>query len=199
MISTVDETGVTSTLAGLWRSLSVSAWISAGMVAEKSKVCFLTGSNEIIFLTSWINPISSIRSASSRTKISTWAKSTKPCPTKSLSRPGVATSMSIPRRSSSIWGFAETPPKMTAHLTEVREPYSLKFSAICRASSLVGVRIRERITLFEYFFSDGFIRFCIMGSANAAVFPVPVWAQPSTSRPASTWGMAFSWIGEGLT
>ncbi len=50
MISTVDETGVTSTLAGLWRSLSVSAWISAGMVAEKSKVCFLTGSNEMIFL-----------------------------------------------------------------------------------------------------------------------------------------------------
>ena len=32
---------------------------------------FLTGSNEMIFFTSWINPISSIRSASSRTKIST--------------------------------------------------------------------------------------------------------------------------------
>ena len=36
-----------------------------------------------------------------------------------------------------------------------------------------------------------------IGSTKAAVLPVPVWAQPTTSRPASTRGMACSWIGVG--
>ena len=36
-----------------------------------------------------------------------------------------------------------------------------------------------------------------MGAAKAQVLPVPVWAQPSTSRPASAGGIAFSWMGEG--
>lgn len=35
------------------------------------------------------------------------------------------------------------------------------------------------------------------GSANAAVLPVPVWAWPSTSRPASSAGMVAAWIGDG--
>ncbi len=34
-----------------------------------------------------------------------------------------------------------------------------------------------------------------VGSANAAVLPVPVWAQPIRSRPAITGGIACSWIG----
>src|SRR5262245_9296032 len=37
-----------------------------------------------------------------------------------------------------------------------------------------------------------------MGSAKAAVFPVPVCAMPTTSRPASTCGMVCAWIGVGL-
>ena len=36
-----------------------------------------------------------------------------------------------------------------------------------------------------------------IGSAKAAVLPVPVWAWPSTSRPASSGGMVAAWIGEG--
>ncbi len=36
-----------------------------------------------------------------------------------------------------------------------------------------------------------------MGSTNAAVLPVPVGAQASTSRPASTWGMTSAWMGVG--
>jgi hypothetical protein len=35
------------------------------------------------------------------------------------------------------------------------------------------------------------------GSANAAVFPVPVAARPITSRPASSGGMACTWMGVG--
>jgi hypothetical protein len=38
-----------------------------------------------------------------------------------------------------------------------------------------------------------------MGSANAAVLPVPVWAPAMRSRPDSTTGMACSWIGVGFS
>ena len=38
-----------------------------------------------------------------------------------------------------------------------------------------------------------------MGSAKAAVLPVPVWAQPIKSRPSSTGGMAELWMGEGVS
>ena len=34
-----------------------------------------------------------------------------------------------------------------------------------------------------------------MGSAKAAVLPVPVWADPITSRPWRTSGMACCWMG----
>ena len=41
-------------------------------------------------------------------------------------------------------------------------------------------------------------RRCRIGSAKAAVLPVPVWAMPSRSRPSSTAGMAWAWIGVGV-
>ena len=37
-----------------------------------------------------------------------------------------------------------------------------------------------------------------MGSAKAAVLPVPVCAMPTTSRAASTCGMVWAWIGVGV-
>jgi len=40
-------------------------------------------------------------------------------------------------------------------------------------------------------------RCCSIGNAKAAVLPVPVWATPSRSRPASRCGMAVVWIGVG--
>ena len=40
-------------------------------------------------------------------------------------------------------------------------------------------------------------RRCRIGRAKAAVLPVPVWAMPCTSRPASADGMAWVWIGVG--
>ena len=39
---------------------------------------------------------------------------------------------------------------------------------------------------------------CSIGSANAAVLPVPVWAIPRMSRPWSRTGMARAWIGVGV-
>ena len=37
------------------------------------------------------------------------------------------------------------------------------------------------------------------GTANAAVLPVPVWAQPSTSRPPRAEGIVRAWIGVGVS
>jgi hypothetical protein len=42
-------------------------------------------------------------------------------------------------------------------------------------------------------------RRCMIGNANAAVLPVPVWAMPSPSRAARTTGMALAWIGVGVS
>ncbi len=39
--------------------------------------------------------------------------------------------------------------------------------------------------------------FVRMGSVNAAVLPVPVWAMPMRSCPAMIGGMAADWIGVG--
>ena len=38
-----------------------------------------------------------------------------------------------------------------------------------------------------------------IGSAKAAVLPVPVWAWPITSTPESTAGMIAAWMGEGCS
>ena len=40
-------------------------------------------------------------------------------------------------------------------------------------------------------------RCCRIGSAKAAVLPVPVWAMPRTSRPCSSAGMVRAWMGVG--
>ena len=42
-------------------------------------------------------------------------------------------------------------------------------------------------------------RWLRIGSAKAAVLPVPVWAMPMRSRPASRSGMVWAWIGVGVT
>jgi len=42
-------------------------------------------------------------------------------------------------------------------------------------------------------------RFSMIGRANAAVLPVPVWAMPTTSRPPRRTGMVAAWIAEGVS
>ena len=76
MRSTVLDTGSTLTKAGSRRMPAASCSISAGMVALNIRVCRRTGSLAMTRLTSWTKPMSSIRSASSRTKISTPDRST---------------------------------------------------------------------------------------------------------------------------
>src|SRR5205814_1017775 len=66
-----------------------------------------------------------------------------------------------------------------------REHQRRALAATCAASSRVGVSTSARGRR-----PDCVASFCKIGSTNAAVLPVPVCAPASTSRPASTPGMA---------
>ena len=187
MASTVVAGGVTITLAGRCRSESASCSISAGMVALNKRFCRFAGSCAITRRTSCTKPMSSMRSASSSTNTSSCASFTYPCPIRSFRRPGVAVSTSTPRCSAATCGACPTPPKITVCARGRYLPYRAKLSSICSASSRVGVRMSARMGRPGA--RDAASR-CKMGSANAAVLPVPVCAQPSRSRPASTGPMA---------
>ena len=63
--------------------------------------------------------MSSIRSASSSTRIWTCDRFVVRCSTWSSNRPGVATSSSQPLRSAAICGFMSTPPNTTAQRSGV--------------------------------------------------------------------------------
>ncbi|MCY1434207.1 hypothetical protein D9M71_502610 [compost metagenome] len=119
MRSTVVFGGVTSMRSGSCSSLLARSTMSFEKVAENSRFWRLGGSLARTFFTSWMKPMSSIRSASSSTRISTWERSTLPWPARSSRRPGQATSRSTPLDRACTWGFMPTPPKMQA-LTSFR-------------------------------------------------------------------------------
>ncbi len=168
------------------------------MVAENNKICFCLGHKLSICFISSINPISSMRSASSSTKISTWLKSTISCLCKSISLPGVATKISTPLVRTSIWGSMDVPPKITVALKLVCLPYALKLFPICKANSLVGLTMSALIFLPPLGASCFSNNNCNMGNANAAVFPVPVCAEVITSFFARTNGMVFCCTSVGM-
>jgi hypothetical protein len=87
-------------------------------------------------------------------------------------------------------------------------PYVARESPIWMASSLVGVSTRHRILLGQWPwwaweaspFGAGCFELCrrsSIGREKAAVFPVPVWAQPTISRPERMMGIDCAWIGVG--
>ncbi|HCR89856.1 MAG TPA: hypothetical protein DIW50_05220 [Prolixibacteraceae bacterium] len=61
-------------------------------------------------------------------------------------------------------------------------------------SSRVGTKITARGST-----PSAFTSFMNRGKRYAAVFPVPVWAIPSTSTPERITGIAFSWMGVGIS
>ncbi len=87
-----------------WRMwVRASATIAAGMVAENSMVCRVSGVFDSSFSTSGRNPRSSISSASSRTSDLTCDRSRARRFIRSMSRPGVPTTMSTPAWRVSSW------------------------------------------------------------------------------------------------
>ena len=81
-----------------------------GIVAEKRKVCLCSGISSMMRSTSSSNPTASIWSASSRTQYSMSWRLREPRWMRSMSRPGVPTTMSTPRRSGRSWLEMATPP-----------------------------------------------------------------------------------------
>ncbi len=101
---------------GEFRNSLVMDSICELRVAEKRRVCLLLGSFLTMVRMSGMNPMSSMRSASSRTRASIWWKFPWPFSTRSRSLPGVAMRMSTPEFSLTICPLSLTPPMMTAVL-----------------------------------------------------------------------------------
>ena len=168
----------TSTLAGLLRKALVIRSISGAMVAEKNSVWRVLGVIWKMRSISGMNPISSIRSASSTTMICTPVNSSLPRSKWSSRRPGVAISTSTPRSISLSWSPNDTPPISKALVSLVYLAYLSKLSATWAASSRVGASTRERGMRAR---ARPWPKSVIMGRVKPAVLPVPVWAMPKTS------------------
>ena len=180
---------------GFCRKASARRRISGAMVAEKNSVWRVRGRKPTIFSTSGIKPMSSIRSASSMTRILVSVSNSPPRSNRSIRRPGVAIRTSTPFIRASFWSDRLSPPISRAWFSLRYLPYRTKFSATCSASSRVGSRIRLRGMRARARLPE---RMSSIGSTKEAVLPVPVCAQPSTSRPIRTEGIACAWIGVGV-
>ena len=103
----------TSTICGAFIKSCASLRISGAKVAENSSVWRGLGSICMMVRMSSIKPMSSMRSASSSTTISTLLKLMFFCLTWSSSRPTVAMTISQPARKSAVCLFMFTPPNST--------------------------------------------------------------------------------------
>ena len=134
----------TSTISGVCIKSCASLRIGGEKVAEKSRVCRCLGNICMILRISSMKPISSIRSASSSTTISTLFKLMFFCLTWSSSRPTVATTISQPARKSAVCLSILTPPKRTVWRKGRFLMYACTFWSIWSASSRVGVNTNMR-------------------------------------------------------
>ena len=102
----------TFTLAGSFKILCASFTILGGIVAENKRVCLFVGSLSTIRMMSWLKPMSSILSASSRIKYSTPERSKLEIDRKDNNLPGVAIITSVPflRDSDCVVQLFPSPP-----------------------------------------------------------------------------------------
>ncbi len=176
--------GSASTRAGSFSRPVASASSSAGRVAEKSICCRASG---IAFISHWIsgqNPISSRRSASSSTRVRSWLSVSNCWPSRSRSRPGVATSSCGPSASSACCCACSTPPHRVTSRRPSPAAGPCNASLTCAASSRVGTSTSPCTP------SRAGSSRCSSGKPNARVLPLPVRASASRSRPASAAGIA---------
>ena len=169
--SVTPATGVatapTSIRSGRLRCRRTSRSTAAGIVAEKQSVWRSIGTRARIPSTCGANPMSSMRSASSRTSSRIPPSETEPRSRWSMSRPGVATTTSGRLRSPLVCGPIGSPP--TTVTTRRRPvPRARSASAIWLASSRVGASTSPRRPV------PWPANRSIMGMTNAAVLPVPV-------------------------
>jgi hypothetical protein len=160
-------------------------------VAEKNIVWRCFGSRRTIRSTWGWNPMSSMRSASSRTSIRMPPSFTEPRVARSSSRPGVAINTSA-LRARSACGPILAPPYTGATVRPLAFAMSRSSSVTCTHSSRVGTRTRADAP------SVGETRSTI-GIENASVLPEPVRDLARTSRPSSASRITSAWIGKGAS
>ena len=155
-------------------------------------VCRSFGRRRTIRSTCGWKPMSSIRSASSRTSTLIPSSRTSPRVARSSSRPGVA--MSTWERSTPRACSRTCVPPYTAC---TRRPFAAattsKSSRTCWASSRVGTRTSAA----GRGCASGSSRSAI-GIANPSVFPEPVLERARVSRPARASSHTIDWIGNGI-
>ena len=126
-----------------------------------------------------------------------WKNRRAPGPSDRASGPGVAMTMSAPERRASICGRSPTPPKTVA----IRSGRCSAVGAhvfLDLHDQLPRRRDDERAGAAAPAGADPVrARRARIGSVNAAVLPVPVWAMPMRSWPARIFGIAAAWMGVG--
>ena len=118
------------------------------IVAEKSSVLRSAGTLSKMVLMLSENPMLSISSASSSTTLFTFSRFTTPRSIRSMSRPGVATMICTPWRSSRICPCIDAPPYTGMMcMPGMYLANALRSSAICRQSSRVGLKMSACVSL----------------------------------------------------
>ncbi len=181
----------TENITGVCTKDRKTSLVLSSTVAEKNNDCRGFGNKDTRYLTSFIKPMSTIRSTSSRTTFWKCPRFSSRWPMRSLSLPGVPTTKLGRFLSSYICRLIFIPPTVVTMLRPVPFAKILNSSPIWVASSLVG-------TTISTFWFLSFCTLSINEIKKAPVLPVPVLAIPITSFPASISGIAFSWIGVGV-
>ena len=192
-VSAVSPLCAISTTSGSRKNVPATPSIERSMVAENKSVWRVFGVAATIFFTDGRKPISSMRSASSSTSTSTRSRCAAFCSMRSMRRPGVAISTSVPRFRALICGLYDTPPTTESTRWWVDFATASQTSAICAASSRVGVTTSMSGPRSPFACPS----LSIEGSEKAAVLPVPVFAAAMMSCPSRTSGIARSCTGVG--
>mmetsp|Transcript_37807 Transcript_37807/g.97781 ORF Transcript_37807/g.97781 Transcript_37807/m.97781 type:complete len:218 (-) Transcript_37807:533-1186(-) len=197
--STIRTCWVTSWLAFSWsrlpiitrkgcHSIVLASWrTSRGHVAVKNMLWRCCPMCCKILRICGSKPMSSMRSASSRTSLPTLSRWIWPPSRKSLSRPGQATMQWTPFLYFCIWSRFGQPPYMETVRMFRQRPNLLASSSVCCASSRVG-DITSSPAPFCWQFQPLLKKSLKAGSRKARVLPLPVAAMPMTSRPCSASG-----------
>mmetsp|Transcript_20747 Transcript_20747/g.46194 ORF Transcript_20747/g.46194 Transcript_20747/m.46194 type:complete len:230 (+) Transcript_20747:573-1262(+) len=182
---------------GFLRNSLASFTISLGHVAVKNMVCLLAGIFWMIWRICGSKPISSMRSASSRTRNMISARLTTRISSRSLSLPGVAISTSTPAWILRICNdFGAPPYAQTERMLDVR-PNFTDSSSIWQASSRVGASTRMAGEPRLRPPANAAISKWNAGSRKPQVLPEPVFATVIMSRPARAMGQESAWVGVG--
>ena len=174
--------------------------VSRGVkVAENIKVCSRCSHASAIALISSEKPKSSIRSASSSTKVCKRAKLIPPCSTQSSKRPGVATTNCAPFKPCFCLKYEVPPTIVATRIPRVPLIKLMASDATCCASSRVGQSTSAIGALAGLLLPEAIasVIFCTVGNKNAMVLPLPVCDATIQSPPCNATGTKAACTGVG--